>query len=254
LEQVFLLSTVGAALALDNAMLGQFMVSQPLVVGTLFGALMGNLPMGLATGALVQLLWLGVLPVGAYVPSDHTVTGGATVALTLWFIQRGLAPEPSVVAALALSIPAGVLAGQLDIAVRHGINDRLARYAEKIAESGVVPPLGALQVAALAPSFLRSWLIYLLWLGPGALLASRILVQMPEPVLDGLRLAFWALPALAFAVLFELARRERWQWWALGTFGVVLLALWIQPEQLWRLLGLVVAFASLTAWWRGGRA
>ncbi len=110
MDEVLWLSALGGLLALDHALLGQFMLSQPLVVGSLFGALLGDLPTGLFVGALVQLIWLGVISVGAYIPPDYTITGGVAVALAETFTHRvGLAPGPSCIAALAAAIPAGAL-------------------------------------------------------------------------------------------------------------------------------------------------
>ncbi len=57
MEQALLLSSLGAVLALDNAMLGQFMLSQPLVVGGIFGALLGILGIIGGTLALKKKHW-----------------------------------------------------------------------------------------------------------------------------------------------------------------------------------------------------
>ncbi|NTV53414.1 MAG: PTS sugar transporter subunit IIC, partial [Candidatus Firestonebacteria bacterium] len=78
LDHLVWLSSLGALLALDNALFGQFMLSQPLVVGSLFGGILGDWSMGFLVGALVQMLWLGVIAVGAYIPPDYTIAGGIT--------------------------------------------------------------------------------------------------------------------------------------------------------------------------------
>jgi len=241
-------------LSLDNAMLGQFMLSQPLVVGGIFGSLLGDPLTGLFVGALIQLIWAGVIPVGAYIPSDHTITGGVAVVLTEQFVhQLGLALGPSLVFALIVSIPAGALAGLIDRAIREYFNTALSRRAEFVAESGRVPFLGGYLGLALVPAFLRGLIVYLLWLGPGALLAQKILANLPAPVMAGLGLAYWVLPALTFAAVIELSVRDRIHGWAVGTFALVWPALWLWPEQGWLLFMLAVIFGAGVAWWRGNR-
>ncbi len=251
-EQVLWLSAVGAFLALDHSLLGQFMISQPLVVGAIFGYMLGDIPTGLFVGALIQLIWLGVIPVGAYIPSDHTVTGGITVALTgMLTHQQGFAFGPSIVFALMIAIPAGTLAGKLDIVLRHSVNDRLARRAEAVAENGRVPVLGWYHGLALIPPYLKNFLIYALWLGPVAVGALHLFMLLPASLVSGLGVVFWGLPALSFAVLFELATRDRFHWWTVGAFVLGWLALLLWPGGGWWIFSLAVVGAGVLTWWRG---
>lgn len=252
MDEVLWLSALGAFIALDHALVGQFMLAQPIVVGGVFGALLGDLPLGLFVGALVQMLWLGVISVGAHIPPDYTITGGVAVVLADSFTHRlGLAPGPSIILALATAIPAGWLAGQLDTAVRHFVNGAFARRAEAALEAGRLPNLSGMHLAALVPSWGKGFVIYALWLGPISYLLGQIIVQLPRQSLAGLELGFWALPALAFAVVFELTTRDRVQGWELGTFlGTwVLLGLWPQAGS-WVLAPALAC--GVVAAWRGG--
>ena len=249
LDQMIWLSSLGALLALDNALFGQIMLSQPLVVGSLFGGIMGDWSMGFLVGALVQMLWLGVIAVGAYIPPDYTIAGGIAVALTLMLAHTGgNALGSSLMLALLLAIPAAPLAGQLDAGVRHLVNNRLAQWAEDLAERGVYPPMGWIHAAALVPAFLKGLLVYVLWLGPGAWLAKLIYTSLPSRALAGLELATWALPAVGFGVVVEMFTRERFSFWVVVLFAAtwLLLAVWPQAQWLW--LGLVLACGAVIAW------
>jgi mannose/fructose/N-acetylgalactosamine-specific phosphotransferase system component IIC len=240
---------LGALLALDNALFGQIMLSQPLVVGSLFGGIMGDWSMGCLAGAVVQMLWLGVIAVGAYIPPDYTIAGGITVALTLLLAHTGgNALGPSLVLALLLAIPSAVLAGQMDVGVRHLVNNRLARWAEVLAERGVYPPLGWIHAAALVPSFLKGWLVYALWLGPGAWLAKTIFASLPARFLAGLELAAWALPAVGFGVVVEMFSRERFPVWVVVLFAATWLLLALLPQGLWLWAAMALACGALIAW------
>src|SRR6056297_3604623 len=61
---------------LDRVAAGQFLLSRPLVAAPL-------------TGVLLELLWLGRLPVGAAVPPDDTQVAIAATVMTL-FLGRTL--------------------------------------------------------------------------------------------------------------------------------------------------------------------
>ena len=57
---------------LDRVALVQIMISRPLVAATLTGWVLGNPLIGMEIGMMLELLWLGRLPVGAAIPPDDT--------------------------------------------------------------------------------------------------------------------------------------------------------------------------------------
>ena len=92
----------------DRVAFGQFMISRPIVVGPLAGLILGDALIGLEIGMLLELLWLGRLPVGAAIPPDDTqVTLGATV-LAL-HLEQTLAVHgmPLVLLCVLVAIPLG---------------------------------------------------------------------------------------------------------------------------------------------------
>ncbi|MBD3348192.1 MAG: hypothetical protein GF400_03215, partial [Candidatus Eisenbacteria bacterium] len=67
------LAGLAGLLAIDATAALQIMVSQPLVAGALAGAACGDPGTGLVIGAVLQLIWLGALPVGAAAFPDAPV-------------------------------------------------------------------------------------------------------------------------------------------------------------------------------------
>lgn len=90
------LAVLGGLLALDGTSVGQFMVSRPLVAGTLTGALLGSPAQGLALGALMELFLLASFPMGgarfpegapgAVAGSAAAVAAGGTPGLVLGIV------------------------------------------------------------------------------------------------------------------------------------------------------------------------
>lgn len=106
---------------LDRVALLQFMISRPIVAAPLAGWIMGNPLVGLEVGVLLELLWLGRLPVGASIPPDDTqVAIGATVLAFSMEPLLGMSGMPIVILCVLTAIPLGKF-GQLF--------DRLARHA-----------------------------------------------------------------------------------------------------------------------------
>jgi mannose/fructose/N-acetylgalactosamine-specific phosphotransferase system component IIC len=61
---ILVLALVAGAVAIDTTAVLQLMFSQPVVAGTLAGAVVGEPAIGLLVGLTLQLVWTGVLPVG----------------------------------------------------------------------------------------------------------------------------------------------------------------------------------------------
>lgn len=246
MEHAVWLSLLGAFLALDQAMVGQFMISQPLVTGTLIGAVLGDLPAGILLGAMLQLIWVGVLPVGAYIPSDHTISSGIATALAIMLMRQfGSELGTGMIFALAVAIPAGWLSGKLDVVVRH-FNSRLARKAEPWLNRYGLRSIDALNLSGLATAFIRNFVIYLVWLGPLALLIGGAFVILPAQVTRGLGLVFWLLPMLPLAVLFDMLEKTSIRWLVAASFVLVWAAMGFWPGQaVWILCVTMVASTLL---------
>jgi PTS system mannose-specific IIC component len=126
---------------LDRVALVQFMISRPLVAGPLTGWVLGSPLIGLEVGMLLELLWLGRLPVGAAIPPDDTqVAVGATVLALSMGPLLGLSGMPLVILAVLIAIPLGKFGQVFDRLARHA-NDRLAVSGHKDLMTGNISGL-----------------------------------------------------------------------------------------------------------------
>jgi PTS system mannose-specific IIC component len=111
---------------LDRVALIQFMISRPLVAGPLTGWVLGHPLVGMEIGMLLELLWLGRLPVGAAIPPDDTqVAVGATVLAISMGHLLNLNGMPLVILSVLIAIPLGKFGQVFDRLARH-VNGRLA--------------------------------------------------------------------------------------------------------------------------------
>lgn len=111
---------------LDRVALVQIMISRPLVAATLTGWVLGSPLVGMEIGLLLELLWLGRLPVGAAIPPDDTqVAVGATVLALSVGPALSLSGMPMVILSVLIAIPLGKFGQVFDRLARH-VNDRLA--------------------------------------------------------------------------------------------------------------------------------
>lgn len=121
--------TLSVLLGLDRTAVLQCMVSRPLVAAPLTGWLLGVPLAGLEIGILLELLWLGRLPVGVVIPPDDTqvAIGATALAMTLERLL-GLHGMPAVILCVLVAIPLGKIGQYTDNRAREA-NNRLAELA-----------------------------------------------------------------------------------------------------------------------------
>lgn len=200
MTDLLLLAVVGAVVALDSVQVGQVMISRPIVVGPLSGAILGDVETGLWVGALTELVWISILPVGAYTPPDSTLATFAAVAAA---VPWG-GGAPAVAAGIAVGVPVGVVGRRVDMRLRH----RMTRTSERVSaalEAGRIPPLGAEILSGCAGPAAKTFLL---------VLATGILARIAaDPVRDllaratvarGLATGVALLPAVGFAMVTDL--------------------------------------------------
>lgn len=130
--------TVAVAIlaGLDRTAAGQFMVCRPIVAAPLTGWLLGDVSVGLQVGAMLELLWLGRLPVGAAIPPDDSqVAVGCTFLAIVSQAQTGLPPQAIAAASLLIGMPFGKVGQFVDRLARLA-NARLLNKAELALDSG----------------------------------------------------------------------------------------------------------------------
>ncbi|RPI03576.1 MAG: hypothetical protein EHM72_01085 [Calditrichaeota bacterium] len=114
IAEIILVSLWGGMVALDTTAVLQVMISRPLVACTTAGLILGNLPLGLTMGILLELLYVSELPVGAAPFAEGNV--GSTAAATVAVLTARAAPERTaavIVISLLLAVMISILGGQL---------------------------------------------------------------------------------------------------------------------------------------------
>lgn len=213
---------LGGVLALDRRGAFQVMVSQPLVIIPAIGLLLGNLPAALWLGAVVQLLWMSSLIVGASVPPNETlasvVIGGVALLYDRHFAPTDMAAETL---AILIAAPVAQLGRWLDIRLERE-NLLLCVRADEAALAGNpwtlarLPFIGLLRTLAAEAALIAGGLI----LGVGALAVVRPALGRPE--IRALEVVgTYVVPALGLAVAMTTVRRRRALFLAASAFVLV---------------------------------
>ncbi|OPX17855.1 hypothetical protein BXT86_04300 [candidate division WOR-3 bacterium 4484_100] len=118
-----LMSFLGGLFILDKYAIGEFGLSQPIIAGTILGAIFGEPKTGIMLGAVIQLIFLGGLPIGRDIPPD--AQGAGIVGVGTYLFLKNLNPQDSsLFLAIVLALTAALAGGAMEIYTRR-LNEKL---------------------------------------------------------------------------------------------------------------------------------
>jgi mannose/fructose/N-acetylgalactosamine-specific phosphotransferase system component IIC len=150
-QLITVLALCGGALSLDVTAALQVMISQPIAAGGIAGLLVGDPVLGLVIGGALQLLWTGVLPVGAAAFPDGAVSGVVGVGVAALLERSGVPVGLSLALGFGGGLIAGVLSQPLTLAVRR----QNVRFADAAIRRGGAGDAGGVRTAVLGALAIR---------------------------------------------------------------------------------------------------
>jgi fructoselysine and glucoselysine-specific PTS system IIC component len=186
-----------AALGAFDYQLGTLYMFRPIVLGPLVGLVLGDLKQGLIVGANLELLFMGSISVGAYIPPDVIVGG---VLATAFAIATGKGAE----AAIAIALPIALLSlalGNINDAV---VAPLILRIADKSAKKGEIKGVSFAHYLIGSLNCLRDFILVFLAFKLGVNKMEIFLNSVPDVLIDGMAAAAGLLPALGFAMLMRM--------------------------------------------------
>ncbi len=129
---IVLLCVIGAIVLLDKLAIGEFSISQPIIACPLIGLIFGEFHIGLLLGGVLQLVWVGALPLGAKEPMDSQ--GAGVVAIATFILAKKSVIDFNLEKVLFVGLFFGVLAsivGQVGAQMLKTYNNRLFKRIDK---------------------------------------------------------------------------------------------------------------------------
>lgn len=234
--QVLILSAFIAFLILENYGYGYWMISRPIFAGPLIGLLLGDLPTGLLVGGSVELMYMGVIPIGGSVPPNAQIAG---ILSTVFAILNGGNAEIGI----ALALPIGLLA-QLLIMFAWNLNIILIHGADKYVQAGDYKKVERMQRCGLLVFFFVFFIPTFLAIQFGSEFVNNVVASMPVALTDGLKVASGILPAVGMAMLLKMMNfKKYWAFFALGFVCSIYLGLDVLATSV---IALALVFAMYT--------
>lgn len=171
-------------------------IHRPLITGPVVGLIMGDLQLGLVTGATLELAWLGLVPNAGAQPPDVTL---GTIAAVSFAVMTNSSPD----VAMGVGMPIAVLMQMLIIgffAVTSFTMGKADRYAESANSRGI----DFLLISVISARGLLYAIIAFITVYFGEAAAQWIDQNAPKTLLEGLGLGARIVPAIGFAMLLKI--------------------------------------------------
>lgn len=209
----------------------QLSLWRPMFSSAITGLLLGDFTQGLILGAAFELMWLGVVGVGAYVPPD--VVTGAIVGTAV-----GIMSKQGAELAIAIAVPVAIVAQQLDMLART-VAMWFTHQADKRAATGDFDKASRYHLMCL-PFFLLTRMVpVFLAVFLGAPYVEAMFSSIPGFILTGLSVAGGLLPALGFGMLLSMMLNKKL--WIFLILGFVLNVYMGVPTIGLALVGIIMA-------------
>ena len=132
-SDLLIVALIGGIVAVDTTAAWQVMICRPIVSGPFVGFALGDLQTGLVFGAMMELIWVGIVPVGAAIFPDSNVGSVVGTALAIQ-LHQDLASLPlAVLISFVYMIPVACIGGRTIVLMRR-LNVTLVRRALASAE------------------------------------------------------------------------------------------------------------------------
>ena len=189
---------------------------KPLLASVGVGIILGDMTTAIMIGATMEMMWLGVNNIGAYVPPD--VISGTIVGASLGIMSGG-STESAISLAVAIGIPTATLVQQLNILVMT-TNVSLVHAADKAADSGKFSSINKYFWIGALMFFLSRAVPTFIAVGAGSAVIDTIMgfLQNDVPwVLSGFSTAGGMMPAVGLAMLLTMMmKKDMWIFLVIG--------------------------------------
>ena len=171
--------------------------TRPIVVCPILGLILGDAATGLALGASLELLFMGITNIGGSIPSDVFLAGTIVTSLC---IGTNMDYETAVVLAAAI----GAVSAIWSLTVRIIYQGMFVAIFERLAAKGDVSGYNRMTVIATATNPIFSTILVYGAVALGAEALEGIIAGIPAFILDGLSVASGMMPAIGLGLLMNM--------------------------------------------------
>jgi PTS system N-acetylgalactosamine-specific IIC component len=166
---------------------------RPIVAGAIVGLILGDFQKGLIVGGTLELVFLGVMPIGGAQPPNSIIGG---ILGTAFAILTNVDAK----IAIGIAVPFSIAVQAASNLVYTG-NAGFIHKADKYALEGNTKGVDNMNLAGMIPMFIFYFLFAFVPLYFGAGAAQSVINAIPAKIMEGIQVAGGMMPAVGFAIL-----------------------------------------------------
>lgn len=232
MNSVVLLSLIAGLLAVDERAGWQSLLGQPVFASLLVGVVLGEVQTGLAVGAVLELIYLSILPMRGFKRPDRisaSIVGAGTAILLI-----NLTADPRFAFVGAVGVFVGLLAGEVGgrlTGAAYGFQNRFLGRATVSGTGDIrqtIRRLRWLQIGSLMYIFVVHSVTVLLLFNVGFYAAERITRYVGGSIVDGA--VFWGMlmPTFGAAALINIYWHHHLKRVVMLSAVMMVLVLWLK--------------------------
>ncbi|MFC4771078.1 PTS mannose/fructose/sorbose/N-acetylgalactosamine transporter subunit IIC [Enterococcus hermanniensis] len=195
LVTALLIGLIGFLGPMDFA-IGSNLLNRPLIMGPLVGLVLGDLTQGIIIGASLELIFMGAVSVGAYLPPDVIVGG---VLGTAFAISLGKGVGAAITIAMPIAMLSLAVGNLMSI-----IFPMIAHYGDRAAKEGKAGGITLSMWSIGLLECLRRGVLCFAGFYLGSAQIEKVLNTIPDKIISGLEVSANLLPAIGFAILLQM--------------------------------------------------
>lgn len=193
-----------------DGILDEWQVYQPMIACTLIGLAIGNVGVGIMLGAILQMITIGWINIGASVAPDIALP--AVVSALLVCGPAAL----SIKHGIALAVPFAVVGQLLNVTIRKSIV-KFIHTADQAAENGQIQQIDRIHLLSLGIQGLRVLIPTGLVMLISPQFIHQLMQQIPAGITNGIAISIGMVSAVGFANLINMmVSRSLWIWFIVG--------------------------------------
>ncbi|WP_369900827.1 PTS N-acetylgalactosamine transporter subunit IIC [Bacillus manliponensis] len=226
-----LLVAIWAGIAGIDLFNGLFHIHRPIVTGFVIGLIFGDVTTGVMTGAAIELVWAGMVPLAGAQP-PNVVIGG--IIGTSFAILTGQDPQ----VAIGIAVPFAV-AVQACITLMFTAFSPVMHKADQYAQEANTKGIERINYLGILTLFVFYFVIAFLPIYFGAEAAKGVVETLPKWLISGLGVAGGMMAAIGFAMLLKIMLKK--QYVAFLIVGFILVTYMKMPVIAVALIGIAIA-------------
>ena len=178
----------------------QLHVHRPVVTGLVVGIILGDVKTGLVAGGMLELVWMGMVPLAGAQPPNVVIGGIIGTAFAIFTKE-----DPNI--AVGVAVPFAI-AAQAGITLLFTVFSPVMHKADEYAANADVRGIERINYLGLLILFCSYFVAAFLPIFFGEEAARSVVQMLPEKLIGGLSVAGGMMPAVGFGMLLKIMLKK----------------------------------------------